>query len=108
MYAYVVTVWFETPDAARLFDAWLQWMTGTHLAEVLAAGASSASLVQRDDVAPFCCEAHYRFPTKLHFEAYLRDSAPRLRAEGLRLFPTEAGIRYSRSTGEVIWEKSAG
>ena len=46
-------------------------------------------------------EAHFRFADRAAFEAYERDGAPRLRAEGLELFPPEAGVTYRRRTGEV-------
>jgi hypothetical protein len=36
------------------------------------------------------------------FEDYERDHAPRLRAEGLRLFGPEKGAVYRRSLGTVV------
>ena len=34
-------------------------------------------------------------------EAYLRDHAPALRADGLKHFPPESGVTFERRTGEL-------
>ncbi len=88
--AYTVAVTFA--DAA-LADEWLRWLKGGHLADVLAGGAVEAEVVELDG-PPRSFEARYRFPSQRAFEAYERDHAPRLRAEGLRLFPVEKGVTY--------------
>ncbi|MCB0216747.1 MAG: DUF4286 family protein [Chloroflexi bacterium] len=109
MFAYTVHASFEGSDPG-LIDAWIAWLAEGHLAEVLAAGALEASVLRLDDAAgtPPRCEARYRFPSRAAFEAYLRDSAPRLRAEGLARFPPESGIRYARSQGEIRVELPGG
>jgi hypothetical protein len=93
--AYTVTASFS--DAA-LAENWLRWLREGHVAAVLAGGAARAEIVALDDPA-LCYEVRYHFPSREAYERYERDFAPRLRAEGLRLFPT--GIRYSRSVGAV-------
>jgi hypothetical protein len=41
------------------------------------------------------------FASPSAFTNYLRTAAPGLRAEGLRRFPTERGIRLERRVGEI-------
>ncbi|MDY7093637.1 MAG: DUF4286 domain-containing protein [Acidobacteriota bacterium] len=79
---------------------WLDWLQGGHLADVCAAGALAADAVLLDG-EPVRCQARYRFSHRAAFEAYERDHAPRLRAEGLELFPLELGLSYSRTLGEI-------
>lgn len=84
-----------------LADAWLDWMYGEHLGQVLASGARSAEIVRLDGpVTTF--EARYVFASRQEFQHYERDHAPRLRADGLRRFPPESGIRFERTTGEIV------
>lgn len=97
--AYTVAVAF--PDG-ELVEPWLHWLRDHHIADVLAGGATRAEIVVLDAPAP-TYEVRYRFPSRQAFDLYERDHAPRLRAEGLRLFPVEKGIRYQRSVG-VIWD----
>ncbi len=96
--AYTVACTFENQEVA---EQWLGWLRGGHLADVCAAGATSAYAVKLDG-EPVTCEARYRFRTRSAFEAYERDHAPRLRDEGLQRFPLSLGLRYARSVGEVI------
>jgi dipeptidase E len=85
---------FVTFSAAEVAEAWKQWMTGGHLADVLAAGALTAELA---DLGELSFEARYRFASREAFTRYERDHAPRLRAEGLSLFPVEKGVSYRRA-----------
>ena len=96
--AYTVTATFA--DAA-VADEWLAWLTGGHLAEVLTGGATDAEVIEQDG-SPRSFEVRYHFPSREAFAAYERDHAPRLRAEGLRLFPPERGVSYRRSVGVVV------
>jgi hypothetical protein len=98
---YTVTVAF---DDSVLADEWLRWLTGGHIADVLAGGATDAELVELDGPTR-AFEVRYHFPSRAAFALYERDHAPRLRAEGLRLFPPEKGVTYRRSLGEVagVW-----
>jgi hypothetical protein len=95
--AYTVAATFTDPALA---EAWLHWLRDGHVAEVLAGGASRAEVVALD--GPDCAyEVRYHFPSREAFEHYERVHAPRLRAEGLRLFGVEKGVRYQRSVGRV-------
>ncbi|MFL5329701.1 MAG: DUF4286 family protein [Gemmataceae bacterium] len=82
-------------------QAWLSWLNDGHVAEVLAGGATTSQVVRLDG-EPNSFAVIYQFPSREVFAAYERDHAPRLRAEGLRRFPTDRGVRYRRSVGEVV------
>jgi hypothetical protein len=94
---YTVAVTFANAD---LVEPWLRWLRQGHIAEVLAGGATSAEIVALDAPAN-AFEVRYRFPSREAFQGYERDLAPRLRAEGLRLFPVEKGVQYRRSVGVI-------
>lgn len=96
--AYTVSCTFTDPDVAT---RWLAWLRDGHLADVVAAGAESAFAVRLDG-EPVRCEARYTFASRNAFEIYEREHAPRLRAEGLELFPLDLGLEYSRSVGEIL------
>ncbi len=84
-----------------LANAWLDWMHGEHVGQVLASGARSAEIVRLDaPVTTF--EARYEFASRQEFQHYERDHAQRLRADGLRRFPPESGVRFERTTGEIV------
>lgn len=97
-FRYTVTLTFADPSIAV---EWLAWMRNEHAAHVVLAGAQSAEILKMDGVL-LRCEARYSFASRADFDRYVRDHAPRLREEGLRLFPTTRGIQYERSCGEVI------
>ena len=96
--AYTVSCTFTDPAVA---ERWLGWLRDGHLADVVAAGAERADAVRLDGDR-VCCEARYTFASRAAFEAYERDHAPRLREEGLALFPLDLGLDYSRSVGEIV------
>jgi len=50
-------------------------------------------------------ESRYTFASRAAFEAYERDHAARLRAEGLALFPS--GVAFTRTTGEFVFAERA-
>ena len=83
-------------------DAWLAWLKNGHLADVCRAGAEEAWAVRLDGGPPYRMEAHYRFASRQAFETYERVHAPRLREEGLQLFPTADGFAYERRLGELV------
>ncbi len=103
MYRYTVKCTFTTDDP-ELVDRWLAWLKDPHIADVIGAGASGAEVVRMNCDRP-SFEIRYRFPTKRVFEKYIAEHALRLRDEGLRLFPLEAGLEYERTDGEVVFEK---
>lgn len=96
------TVSCRCPDegeAAR----WIAWLRAGHAADVMKGGAASAEIARLDpdDRPGAACQVSYVFPSRAVFDAYIRDHAPRLRAEGLALFPPERGFSYSRLVGEI-------
>ncbi len=95
---YTVAVTFRD---ASLAEQWLRWLRGGHIADVIAGGATSAEIVRMDGTEQ-SYEVRYRFPSREVFARYEQDHAPRLRAEGLSLFPVEKGVSYRRSLGESI------
>lgn len=99
--AYTVACEFTDPDVAR---RWLGWLRDGHLRDVCDSGAQAARAVWLDG-EPVTIEVRYRFASRAAFELYERDHAPRLRAEGLALFPLDLGLTYRRSVGEVrsVW-----
>lgn len=96
--AYTVSCSFTDPAVA---GRWMDWLRDGHLADVVAAGAESAYAVKLDG-DPVRCEARYTFADRAAFDRYEREHAPRLREEGLSLFPLDLGLSYSRSVGEII------
>jgi hypothetical protein len=98
---------YTTFTDARLADEWLRWLRGGHIAEVMAGGATDGEIIELDppaDARPGtrAFEVRYHFPSREHFARYERDHAPRLRAEGLKLFPVERGVSYRRAVGTVV------
>ncbi len=99
--AYTVYTTFQDPALA---DEWLRWLREGHIAEVKSGGATDAEIIELDDpgAGRRAFEVRYHFPSRDAFERYERDHAPRLRAEGLELFPTERGVAYRRAVGVVV------
>lgn len=96
-FLYVVACQFS--DAA-VGERWADWLLDKHMADVIEAGAESATLVKLDgDECAY--EVHYVFAGRAQYEMYLRDHAPRLRQDGLHLFPLELGLSYARRAGEI-------
>ncbi|MGH7178448.1 MAG: DUF4286 family protein, partial [Tepidisphaeraceae bacterium] len=92
---------YATFGDEKVANQWLAWLRDGHLSQVLAGGATDAE-VTRLDGPEHILEVRYHFASRDAFEKYERDLAPRLRAEGLRLFPTERGTSYRRSVGVVL------
>lgn len=97
-FAYSVIATFEDPS---LVEPWTDWLRREHFADVCVAGAIDAALIVHDvgEGKSPCLEARYRFADRAAFEAYEQNHAPRLREEGLSLFPS--GVSYRRTTGMV-------
>lgn len=86
---------------------YLSWLTPNHVAEVMAGGATAVRIVLPDresDAAPAIVETQYVFPSRKAFDAYIRDHAPRLRADGLKHFPPDCGVTYARQVAEIATE----
>lgn len=108
MFSYTVIAEF---DDSRIAEEWIAWLRDDHLKQVCDAGAQDAEVIRLDspvavsDVTghrPVRCEVRYHFDSRVAFDRYAREHAPRLREEGLERFPSERGIRYQRMTGEVV------
>ena len=100
MFRYTVICEFENSDS-QLADRWVSWLLEEHLQDVIAAGAESAELVKLDS-EPLIYEVRYAFISREAFDQYENDHAPKLRAEGLKRFPLELGLKYRRTTGTVV------
>lgn len=100
MIAYTVTATFPDHAAAGEYAAWLK---GGHVGQVVAAGALSGEVVRLDDPStPIRVESRYIFAGRGEFDRYLRDHAPRLRAEGLARFGPDRGITFERRLGTIL------
>ena len=95
VFSYTVCCSFSASEVAA---SWLRWLHEEHIQDVLDAGASSAEIFKMEDGLTY--EVRYQFSSRLEFEQYERDHAPRLRQEGLQKFPLELGLAYSRTTGQ--------
>jgi hypothetical protein len=89
---YVVRIDF---DDATLRDAFGIWLRDRHIKDVLAAGAQGAKLYVHGDA--YAIEVRYTFDSREAFDAYERNHAPRLRADGVA-FLAGRPARFTRST----------
>jgi len=88
------------PDAATA-DRYLTWLTSGHVAEVCRLGRATARVIRlRGDRLQVV--STYEFASQGDLERYETEHAPRLRAEGVGLFPPESGITFVREYGEVL------
>lgn len=100
--AYTVIATFPDEATRAEYAAWLQ---DGHIDQVLSHGGHSASLVRLDRAAPddpIRLEVRYIFPTREVFERYVEHHAPALRADGLKRFPPERGVSFTRTIGQII------
>lgn len=98
---FVYTVRARFADAATR-ARFIAWLADGHLADVVRAGAVDAELVElaaEEASSLGDVEVRYHFADDAAFAAYERGPAHALRAEGRALFPPEAGISMTRSTG---------
>lgn len=106
MTAVAYTVTAIHPDA-RSADDYVQWLEDGHVDAVIAGGAHSAVIVRldpqpEDPPGVRRVEVRYVFSTRALFERYLEEFAPALRAEGLKRFGPERGVKFLRTTGTVV------
>jgi Domain of unknown function (DUF4286) len=102
MPAIAYTVIATLPDEQTRSE-YIAWLESAHVNDVVKAGAHTAMILRIEDpVAPLQVEARYIFTTRQDFDRYLRDSAPALRADGLKRFPPNRGIRLERRIGVVV------
>jgi hypothetical protein len=96
-YTVVATLPSET-----LRSEYIRWLQDGHIAAVLAGGAQTGHILRIDDPPGFQVETRYTFPSRAVLDTYIRDTAPALRAEGLRLFGPDKGVRYDRRIGTIL------
>jgi dipeptidase E len=96
--AYTVAVTFAD---VSLVESWLAWLRGGHMAQVIAAGALDAELIEVDSQQGRAFEVRYHFASREAFDHYERENALRLRDEGLKQFGPEKGVSYRRTVGVV-------
>lgn len=102
--AYTVSVTLPDEPTAREYIGWLE---GGHLAAVIAGGATSAQIIRiQAGAEPNQLEVRYLFPNQQVFDRYVAEVAPALRADGVRRFPPERGIRFERRSGVVVGDFS--
>lgn len=93
----------DVPQRGR----YLAWLVPDHVLAVKAGGAKGVRVVLPDrvnDKAPAIVEVQYVFPSRNAFDTYVRDHAPALRADGLKLFPPGSGISQERQVAEIAAE----
>lgn len=102
--AYTVHATFPDEPTAREF---IDWLDCGHLHGVLRGGATLAQVI-RIQAEPIEVEIRYLFPNQQVFDRYVAEFAPALRADGLRRFPPERGIRMERRSGVLLSQHQAG
>jgi hypothetical protein len=91
---YTLRAEFNDPSVRERYLAWLR--SGHCAAVVREGGALSGEVSVLDDGV---VESRYLFGSRADFAAYEAGPAIALRAEGIRLFPPEQGVRFGRSLG---------
>ncbi len=100
LYAVTATL----PDGTTA-DEYVAWLEDGHVDAVIAGGAHSAMIVRLDPDATddqVRVETHYFFASRAALEGYFMRHAPRLRAEGLKRFGSDRGVRLDRRVGEIV------
>jgi hypothetical protein len=102
---YAVIATLPSPEIA---DEYVHWLEDGHVDAVLNAGAHSAMIIRFDrlpgDTLPDAARqvmTQYVFATRELFDRYVEHHAPALRADGLKLFGPERGIKMERRLGEI-------
>lgn len=104
--AYTVSVTLPDEPTAREYIGWLE---DGHLAAVIAGGATSSQIIRiQSSTDQIQLEIRYLFPNQQVFDRYVAEVAPALRADGVRRFPPERGIRFERKSGVVVGGSSGG
>jgi len=92
-----------TLPSVQLQSRYLAWLVPDHIAAIRAGGAKAVRVVLPDRATdgPAIVEAQYEFPSRTAFDTYLRDHAPAMRADNLKNFPPETGIKMERQVAEI-------
>jgi hypothetical protein len=91
------------PNAA-LADEYVAWLEDGHIDAVIKGGAHSAMIVrlEPDAAGNPRVMTQYVFATREVFDRYVAVHAPALRADGMKRFPTERGVRVERMIGTIV------
>lgn len=93
-----------TMPTQALRDAYVNWLSTGHIAEVIEGGAEAGEVIALDktsETEPFRVLTRYSFPSRDEFDRYVLIHAPRLRAEGIAKFGQT--ITFERQVGEVVF-----
>jgi hypothetical protein len=96
--AYTVIV--DLPDV-QTRKGYVQWLANDHLAKVIDGGAIGADVIEIDADRVAQVEIRYKFANMADLDVYLRDHAPKLRAEGLAKWGSVAGMSIRRTIGSA-------
>lgn len=91
----------------QLQSRFMAWLVPDHAMALKAGGAEAVRAVLPDrtgDTGPFIVEAQYTFPSRQAFDDYVKIHAPALRADNVKNFPPELGIRMERQIAEIAAE----
>lgn len=94
MLSYEVTIQLDDPSLGPALE---RYMTGRHIAEVVAAGRFRDGRLERGEAGTY--RSRYTVETRADLDRYLEEHAPRLRADFQQHFPD--GLRLSRA----VWEQ---
>ena len=96
------TVIATLPDEPTRSE-YIAWLKAGHVQAVIDAGASTGLIIRIDEPAtPPRVETRYTFPSRESLDRYLRDTAPRLRADGLASFGPDRSVTFERRIGSII------
>jgi hypothetical protein len=93
-----------TLPSGEVSDEYVAWLEDGHVDQVIKGGAHSAMIVrlEPDAAGNPRVMTQYVFPTREVFDRYVSHHAPILRADGLKKFPAERGVRMERSIGTIV------
>ncbi|MGH7245139.1 MAG: DUF4286 family protein [Phycisphaerales bacterium] len=107
MSAIAYTVFATLPDEPTARE-YIGWLEGGHIAQVIQGGATAAQIIRVQSTAETIqLEIRYLFPNQQVFDRYVAEVAPALRADGLRRFPPERGIRFERRSGLIVSDNTS-
>lgn len=99
-FEYTVTATFR--DTA-IRPEYVAWQRDGHVQAVVAGGALRAEVSEVDAGPGAAVKTRYLFPDRNAYERYVRETAPSLRADGMKRFPPERGVSMVRETASVVF-----
>ena len=92
-----------TLPSTTVADEYVSWLEDGHVDQVVKRGAHSAMIVRLDpdSAGKPRVMTQYVFATREVFDHYVTQHAPALRADGLKRFPPERGVRMERLIGTI-------